>query len=70
MRDGVVQVEDGGYTWRYQPYDPDPLDVAEQEPDPEPRPILSFRGCVWLAITAALAVFWVGVALIVGGWLG
>lgn len=38
----------------------------------EPRPTLSFRGCVWVAILAALSVFWigVGVGVVAAGWLG
>jgi hypothetical protein len=45
------------------PYDPDPLTVPS-----EPVPIS--RGCVWRALLLAVAVFWIGVALIVGEWLG
>jgi hypothetical protein len=36
-----------------------------ERPDPDHRG----RGCAWLAIAGALAVFWTAVALIVGEWL-
>jgi hypothetical protein len=47
--------------------DPDSL---RPDPEPEAEPDHRGRGCAWLGIFGALAVFWVGVALIVGEWLG
>jgi hypothetical protein len=58
-------------------YDPDPRDPRDGDmldvstiPPEQPEPDHRGRGCAWLGIIGALAVFWVGVALIVGRWLG
>jgi hypothetical protein len=61
--EGVTQVEDGGYTWRYRPLDPDPLTAF---PDDErvpvhPRLPTRRRGCgcsviPWLVL--AVVALW------------
>ena len=52
------------------PRDADPLTVPPERVESDWEHARRARGCVWGAISGAVAVFWVGVALIVGEWLG
>jgi hypothetical protein len=55
MREGVTGVRDGGYTWIYQPLDPDPLRPPD---DSEPT---RRRGCSYSVLpylVVALVVLW------------